>query len=49
MHHDFTKFNPIKPKLLETVDKMLADDIARLMAQIPQEEEVATEVATVKG
>lgn len=50
-HHDFTKFNPIKPKLLETVDKMLAEDIARLMAQIPQEEELTnnTEQGTVKG
>lgn len=49
-HHDFTKFHPIRPKLLETVDKMLADDIARLMAQIPQEEEVTgTELGTVKG
>ncbi|KAK3925768.1 EH domain-containing protein 1 [Frankliniella fusca] len=49
-HHDFTKFHPIRPKLLEAVDKMLADDIARLMAQIPQEEEVAsTELGTVKG
>ncbi|KAJ1531808.1 hypothetical protein ONE63_000462 [Megalurothrips usitatus] len=49
-HHDFTKFHPIKPKLLETVDKMLAEDIARLMAQIPQEEEVAsTDLSTVKG
>ncbi len=35
-HHDFTKFNPIKPKLLENVDKMLANDIARLMTMIPQ-------------
>ncbi|MCP9264472.1 EH domain-containing protein 1 [Dirofilaria immitis] len=36
--YDFTKFNPIKPKLLEVVDGMLASDIARLMAQIPKEE-----------
>ena len=35
-HHDFTKFNPIKPKLLDTVDKMLAQDIAKLMLMIPQ-------------
>lgn len=35
---DFTKFNPIKPKLLESVDNMLANDITRLMAQIPKEE-----------
>ncbi|CAD5225809.1 unnamed protein product [Bursaphelenchus okinawaensis] len=35
---DFTKFNAIKPRLLEVVDEMLANDIARLMSQIPQEE-----------
>ena len=35
-HHDFTKFNPIKLKLLDTVDKMLAQDIAKLMIMIPQ-------------
>uniref|UniRef100_A0AC35UFD4 EH domain-containing protein 1-like n=1 Tax=Rhabditophanes sp. KR3021 TaxID=114890 RepID=A0AC35UFD4_9BILA len=39
---DFTKFNPIKPKLLEVVDGMLSSDIARLMAQIPKEEAVAS-------
>lgn len=37
MHHDFTKFQPLKPRLLEAVDRMLAEDIARLMAVIPQE------------
>ncbi|KAK0411777.1 hypothetical protein QR680_005839 [Steinernema hermaphroditum] len=35
---DFTKFNALKPKLLEVVDGMLSSDIARLMAQIPKEE-----------
>ena len=49
--HDFTKFNALKPRLLETVDKMLAEDIARLMAMIPQEEALATREnnSTVKG
>ncbi|KAK5639029.1 hypothetical protein RI129_011521 [Pyrocoelia pectoralis] len=37
-NQDFTKFHPIKPKLLEIVDRMLADDISVLMAKIPQEE-----------
>ncbi|KAE9553606.1 hypothetical protein FO519_003201 [Halicephalobus sp. NKZ332] len=53
---DFTKFNPLKPKLLEVVDQMLATDIARLMAQIPKEEAIAQETngtaqkdITVKG
>ncbi|XP_073989112.1 putative achaete scute target 1 isoform X2 [Rhodnius prolixus] len=41
VNHDFTKFNLLKPRLLEVVDKMLAEDISRLMAQIPQEDIVA--------
>lgn len=32
---DFTKFNTLKKPLLDTVDKMLAEDIARLMSMIP--------------
>nr|CAI5865216.1 unnamed protein product [Callosobruchus analis] len=39
-HLDFTKFNPLKPKLLDIVDRMLADDISTLMAKIPLEENV---------
>ena len=35
--YDFTSFPSLKPHLLEAVDKMLANDIARLMALIPQE------------
>ncbi|ENN74083.1 EH domain-containing protein 3 isoform X2 [Dendroctonus ponderosae] len=35
---DFTKFNPLKVKLLEIVDRMLADDISKLMAIIPLED-----------
>ena len=47
-HHDFSKFPLLKPKLLETVDRMLADDIARLMTMIPKEAEQQTEKAIVK-
>ncbi|KAK5967066.1 hypothetical protein GCK32_002135 [Trichostrongylus colubriformis] len=47
--HDFTRFNPIKPKLLEIVDGMLASDIARLMAQIPKEEAQITAASTTNG
>lgn len=32
---DFSKFQSLKPNLLEEVDKMLANDIAKLMAMIP--------------
>ncbi|KAG5348337.1 EHD1 protein, partial [Acromyrmex charruanus] len=47
-HHDFNKFNPLKPKLLEVVDKMLAEDIAKLMAMIPHEE-ITTVSETLTG
>ncbi|KYB29743.1 EH domain-containing protein 3 [Tribolium castaneum] len=49
-NQDFTKFHPLKPKLLEIVDRMLADDIANLMAKIPLEEVNNTETTgNVKG
>uniref|UniRef100_A0A8C6KAE7 EH-domain containing 3 n=1 Tax=Nothobranchius furzeri TaxID=105023 RepID=A0A8C6KAE7_NOTFU len=35
---DLTKFQPLKPKLLEAVDDMLASDIASLMVLVRQEE-----------
>jgi len=49
-YHDFSKFPALKPKLLETVDQMLAVDIARLMTMVPREEEqrTATNTAVVK-
>lgn len=48
-YHDFTKFNPMKPKLIEKVDQMLSSDIARLMAMLPQEAEQKTDQQTVRG
>ena len=36
INHDFTKFPVLKKPLLDAVDKMLAEDIAKLMAMIPQ-------------
>lgn len=48
-YHDFTKFNPMKPKLMEKVDEMLTHDITRLMAMLPQESEQKGEEQTVKG
>ncbi|XP_008296009.1 EH domain-containing protein 3 [Stegastes partitus] len=35
---DLTKFQPLKPKFLEAVDDMLANDIASLMVLVRQEE-----------
>ncbi|KAG8223904.1 hypothetical protein J437_LFUL001984 [Ladona fulva] len=49
VHADFSKFHPLKPKMLETVDKMLAEDIAKLMAIIPTEEEVKIPEEKIKG
>lgn len=46
---DFTKFHALKPKLLDTVDRMLAEDIATLMKMIPHENEVRTDEPSVKG
>lgn len=47
---DFSKFNPLKPKLLDIVDRMLADDISDLMAKIPLEDsESKNGDAFVKG
>ncbi|XP_042889468.1 EH domain-containing protein 1-like isoform X1 [Penaeus japonicus] len=47
-HHDFTKFNLIKPRLLEAVDKMLAEDIARPdVAMIPVEEATSNKESTI--
>ncbi|XP_015521927.1 EH domain-containing protein 3 [Neodiprion pinetum] len=48
-HHDFTKFHPLKPRLLEIVDKMLAEDIAKLMAMIPHEEMATSTEPMIKG
>jgi len=45
---DFTKFAPLKPKLLEAVEDMLSNDIARLMAMVRQEE-AAMPSQSVKG
>ena len=38
-NQDFTKFHHMDKKLLERVDKMLAEDIAKMMSMIPLDEE----------
>lgn len=37
-HHDFTKFRLLDKRLLDKVDKMLADDISKLMVMLPMED-----------
>lgn len=39
-NQDFTKFHHLDKKLLERVDKMLAEDIAKMMSMIPLDEEI---------
>lgn len=48
MTQDFSKFQPIKPKLLDAVDDMLTNDIAKLMVLVRQEESQMTN-QVVKG
>ena len=48
-NQDFSKFHSLKPHLIETVDRMLATDIARLMEMIPQEESELVSEPTIKG
>jgi len=48
-NQDFTKFHSLKPHLLDTVDKMLANDISRLMGMIPQEESQTVSESLIKG
>ncbi|CAF1578670.1 unnamed protein product, partial [Adineta steineri] len=43
---DFTKFKPLDKKLLERVDKMLAEDVPKLMNMIPQEEHAYLQLQT---
>lgn len=40
-NQDFTKFRPLDKRLLEKVDRMLSEDIAKLMNMIPLEEQAA--------
>lgn len=48
-NQDFSKFHSLKPQLLETVDRMLATDIAKLMSMIPQEESELVSEPLIKG
>ncbi|KAG1962596.1 EH domain-containing protein [Pimephales promelas] len=46
--HDFTKFPAMKPKLMESVEDMLGNDIAKLMTLV-RKEEAAMPSQSVKG
>lgn len=48
-NQDFTKFHTLKPHFLETVDRMLATDIARLISMIPMEESQMVSEPVIKG
>ena len=47
LYHDFSKFNILKPRLLENVDRMLSEEITKVMAMIPQENELMKETSSV--
>lgn len=47
--YDFSKFHTLKPKLINNVDHMLANDIPRLMAMIPQEVDYNTNKTDIQG
>ena len=46
---DFSKFKPLDRKLLERVDKMLSEDVPKLMSMIPQEERQYMALHTQSG
>lgn len=48
--YDFSKFHPLRLKLIESLDRMLANDIPRLMGMIPAEADSSYgDQASVKG
>jgi GTPase SAR1 family protein len=46
--YDFTRFQKLNQTMLDNVDRMLSNDIVRLMAMLPKEEEMAKD-ARIKG
>ncbi|CAF4438965.1 unnamed protein product, partial [Rotaria sp. Silwood2] len=46
---DFTKFKPLDKKLLDRVDKMLSEDVPKLMSMIPQEEHAYLQLKSDTG
>lgn len=51
LSYDFNKLQPFKKNLLDSVDRMLSDDISRLMSMIPLEQKIESkdETTIVKG
>ena len=47
--YDFSKFHTLKPKLIDSVDTMLANDIPRLMQMIPQEVDYTSNKSDIQG
>ena len=46
---DFSKFRVLDRRLLDRVDKMLADDISKLLLMIPNEEKARVDESKVEG
>ena len=47
--YDFSKLHSLKVKLIEDVDKMLANEISRLMAMIPHENDIKDDSKAIRG
>lgn len=47
--YDFSKLHSLKVKLIDEVDKMLSNEVTRLMAMIPHETESNHEIKTIRG
>ena len=48
-NQDFSKFHSLKPHLIEAVDRMLAQEISKLIGMIPQEESEMVSEPLIKG
>lgn len=48
-HQDFDKFMPLKPHLLDTVERMLTHDIAEMMALIPHQNAAKEQSTNISG
>ena len=48
-YYDFTKFHSLKQKLLDNVDRMLSEDITKVMKMIPQETEDMKDTGNIEG
>jgi len=46
-HLDFSSFHSYNAKMFESIERMLSEDVSRLMSMIPKDEELCREVCDV--